>query len=329
MTRTRGAILIGAVVLVAAGAWWIAEGTYFSQARSLRAEIARLERLQSNAQEILDGRAAWAQRRDALGATMIDGATDEFEHTLRTALASVAGRAGLTDVSSGNGRPVAMASPVARHAGRSLRPILRSQPDFSVIHAWLSGNGDLDSVLTALALLESQPWVHRVEGFSIRPANRERTRFDLRVDLASVRMDAVPRTGGALPDLEPISEARRSELAMVIGANPFGTQIAPVETAPPRKVRSPYRDWRITGLIAGDRLEVLLVNRSSGERLMVTPGERVHGATLVSGSGEYAVFEIDGVPHEVRVGDTLNERRPIATEHEEAAAQARAEEAAR
>ncbi|MEQ8770631.1 MAG: hypothetical protein RIB60_08990 [Phycisphaerales bacterium] len=329
MKRTRAVIIAVVAVGVGGVLWYIADHSYLAPARNLREDIASIQRRQAEAQRLLDGRVAWAERRDALGATMISGAPDEFEHSLRSGLAAVAESAGLGSVSSGNGRPVAMASPVARRAGRSLRALLRAEPDFAVTHAWLAGTGDLGQVLTALATLEAQPWVHRVEGFSIKPTNKARDRFDLRVDLASIRMDGVPRTNAGLPELAPLDEARRERLALVLAANPFGTRVARAEApAPdPAPAGPPYGDWRVTGIIEGERVEALLVNHQSGERRVVTPGGRVLDATFKSGAGESAVFMIDGSPHVIRVGDTLDKRRPVPAEERDQAAQARAEEA--
>ncbi len=328
MTRTRLAITAVGSLVLALAAWALAERFYLAPARSLIVEIESAEKMRRDAESLMSGRAAWAARRDALGSTMIAGPSDEFEHTLRAGLAAVADHAGLGSVSSGNGRPVAMASPAARRAGRRLGPILRSAPDFHVVHAWLAGEGDLESVLTTIATLRAQPWVHRIEGFTIKPANRKRTRFELRVDLASLRMDTIPRGIDGLPALAMPNEATLADLAAVLHANPFGAELAVAEepSPPPSDPLPGYAEWRVTGLIEGVRVEALMLNQRSGERRVVVPGGRVLNATFETGSGERAIFIIDGETHAVRVGDTLDDRRP-APEHADQAAQARAEEA--
>jgi hypothetical protein len=80
----------------------------------------------------------------------------------------------------------------------------------------------------------------------------------------------------------------------------------------PEPPRSPYADWRITGVVES-RLgtEVWLVNDRSKERLALAVGAQVADARLVSGAGERAVFEIAGQRFEVSNGQTLEERRPV------------------
>ena len=57
-------------------------------------------------------------------------------------------------------------------------------------------------------------------------------------------------------------------------------------------------------------VEVWLVNARTSERRALTPGAGVLGVTLVSASGESAVFAIDDQQFTVHTGQTLANRGP-------------------
>ncbi|GJM19067.1 MAG: hypothetical protein DHS20C14_12800 [Phycisphaeraceae bacterium] len=315
---TRGRVIMMTVVGLAlgVGAWYIAELAWLAPAREIRTKIAGYERVIASADSVLAGRATLRDRTERLGATMIAGKPDEFEHRLRAGLASVAQGSGLTQVASGNGRPSPTTSPAARRAGRTLGSRLRAEPDFAVVHAWVAGTGTLEQVIGALASVQSQPWVHRVEGYSIRPEGENR--FKLRVDLASVRMDSVRRTIEDPTALVAPSDETRALAASVVAAHPFGAPPPAPDAGETRVTEAPrgprYDRWRVTGLIEGERVEALLFNAASGERRVLAPGERVLDATFAGGAGEQALFTINGQDHEVTVGQTLGERRPTPTD---------------
>ena len=79
-----------------------------------------------------------------------------------------------------------------------LRQRLRKQTDFYVVRGRVQGTGTLESALLALATLEAQDWVHRVEGLSIRPVGAERALVELKADFAiAMAPDLAPRDAPA------------------------------------------------------------------------------------------------------------------------------------
>lgn len=315
MTRRRLIVVSGVAVALVAAFAFAARAVYFVPAakkaetlREGRGKLAAVERE-------LEKRHALRARLDGLGGVMIAGATDEFEHRLRSGLAAIARESSLAEVSLGNGRPSPVRSPVLSQRGTSdLGKALRARPDFAVVRGWMTGQGTLEQVMRALASVRAQPWIHRVESFSIKPIGGERQRFELRVDFATVLMDGVEREVVEPWVLAPPSAASLAFAGEVVEASVFGArpQPAPVVAQAPRALGpspKPYGDWRVTGLIEGRETEALLVNGSTGERLVLEPGQGVLDAVFEDGAGERTVFSIEGTRHEVTVGQTLAERR--------------------
>ncbi len=93
-------------------------------------------------------------------------------------------------------------SPLVQSKGvpTTLKRTLRQRPDFTVVTGKLTCVGTLEQALRTLATLRAQPWAHRLDAFSITPANKERTRFTLEVEVATLFMpDLAPRE-----DKEPV-----------------------------------------------------------------------------------------------------------------------------
>jgi hypothetical protein len=311
------AVLVG-FALAAAGVWVAVSRLYLKPAGARGDRIAEARAAIERVEASLTGREALRVRMDALGATMIAGEPDEVEHRLREGLTAVGHRAGLSGVALGNGRPAGETSPVARAIGRTdLGKVLRSGPDFQVVRGWMTGTGSLAEVWSCLALLQSQAWVHRVEGFSVTPANAERTRYKLRADIATLVAGGVPRTLTDTTDLrEPDAPTREAVLA-IAGAYPFGGRPAPqapvAAVLPPAEPAPPYDQWRVTGLIEAAVPEALLVNEGTGERLVLLRGDSVLDARFEGGHGEVLVFSVGGRRQGVLVGRTLGEREDLGT----------------
>ncbi|MEZ6317875.1 MAG: hypothetical protein R3B49_03835 [Phycisphaerales bacterium] len=193
---TRGRLIIGAAVIAAAlgAAAWGSWRYYFEPARAKQKTLASRQRLLDAVEDELKGRFALRDRLDKLGAVMIAGPSDEFEHRLRSGLAAIAREAELSNVSLGNGSPSPVTSPILRERGSGdLGRALRGQRDFAVVRGWMTGQGTLAQVTNALASVQAQAWIHRVESFAIKPTNPDRTRFELRVDFATLVMDGADR----------------------------------------------------------------------------------------------------------------------------------------
>lgn len=323
--------VLGAAVFLGAGAWYAVREVYLAPAAARHTQMAEAKAQIERARAPLAGRDALRARMDALGATMIAGESDEVEHRLREGLTAVARRAGLEGVALGNGRPAGESSPVVRALGRhDLGRALRAGPDFQVVRGWMTGSGTLEQVLTCLAVVQSQPWVHRVEGFSITPGDADRTRFKLRADIATIVSAVVQRTVTDTTQLvEPAEDTLGDVLAMA-GAYPFGgrpeaRKAEPSPTPPAADPSAEYRQWRVTGLIEAAVPEVLLLHTGSGKRVSLLPGEAVLGATFEGGEGEVVVFSVNGHKQRFAVGSTLAQRKDVGMEQEGAAAPERAQ----
>jgi hypothetical protein len=174
-------------------------------------------------------------------------------------------------------------------------------------------------------VIQSQPWLHRVDGVVIKPVGKERERFELRLDVATLFIpDLVPKD---MP--EPAIQQADEEKLQYAGAftsrrlfqrEPKAAVVAaalPPDAPPPPAtapvvIFPPYEDWALTGILAGKSgLMVIVVNMKSGESRTLTPGETLLDAKLIEGEGERAVFELGGKRFEVLNGGTLASRRPL------------------
>jgi hypothetical protein len=217
-------------------------------------------------------------------------------------------------------------NPLTRSKGvpPTVKKLLNADPDFIALRASVKGVGTLEQVSRCIAVIQAQPWLHRVDSFAVRPLGKERERFELRLDVASLFMPQwVPKD---LPDpvVAQVGEDGAQYAAAMAARNvfrraqppdkPIAEAAAPVDPAVPAPpvVFPPYEDWALSGVMSGrSGLSVVMVNRKSGESLAVRPGERVLDAVLIGGSGERAVFEIGGQRFELSNGETLASRRPI------------------
>jgi len=315
VTRSRLILTLVVVVAAAGAAAWVARDVYFKPAAEKRATLASGETRLKAVEDELEGRHRLRARMDKLGTVMIAGPSDEFEHRLRSGLAAIARETGLTGVSLGNGRPSPVRSPVLGARGSSdLGKALRARPDFTVVRGWMTGQGTLEQATRALAVVQAQPWIHRVESFAIKPIGGERAKFELRIDFATVLMDDAVRKVVEPWTLAPASEQSLASAGEVVAAEVFGAEPKPapvVAAAPdPGPVPKPYGQWKVTGLVEGRDVEALLVNDKTGEQKVLERGQRVLDAVFEDGAGERTVFTIDGLRHEVTVGQTLADRRP-------------------
>src|SRR5262249_43931056 len=138
-----------------------------------------------------------------LGATTLGATSGEVASRFRGALNDIAGQCGLTAVVVNSRNPADQFNPgglskVTTPSG--LRSKLKKQKDFWVISGELEGRGSLEQVLRAMATVQVQPWVHRVDGFTIKPEGKERDAFSLRLAVSTILMpDLAPK---AAPDLQ-------------------------------------------------------------------------------------------------------------------------------
>lgn len=312
----------GLVIAVAAGiGYW---NLYHAPRREI---LQRLERqLEANRryeEEIKDHARVTAALK-AVAATTLGVKPDEVDSRFRGALSELLEkRAGLTGVNVDTQKPVVVANPAGANPRLNkppdLRRALQRQRDFAVITGTIEGKGSLEQVLKAAAMIQAQPWVHRVDSFSIKPEGRDRERFTLKMGVATILMaDLAPKD--AAVEIRGIEGEAAANLAAIVGRNVFKAPTARAATppadrsrpaAPPAPPTPPYAEWKLTGLVESRLgLEAFMVNVKNGQRLTLPVGAAVADARFVSGTGERAIFEIDGTRYEVVNGQTLEQRRP-------------------
>lgn len=316
---------IGGVVALAAG--WVAyERLYASPVRERVEAIKEAKSAAQRLDEQLDEAAAIRRGLRAIASTTLGKKEDLAIARFRDGLTAIAERNGLTGLVVSSGPPTMVPNPALRERiSTAFKNRLRARRgDFAVIHGRLKASGPLESALRTLAVVQAQPWAHRVSGFSMVPVGKDREWVELQIDVSTMFVsDLAPGDGEPLPT-DP-SPGHESVWRTVASKNMFRNP-PPRESAPARVVevsagpekKPPVRDpvaslgeWRVAGLIAtGSRCEVTLLNTRTGERLTVTAGGATSGATLLWSDGEVAVFEIGGVEYEFLPGQTLAERRP-------------------
>lgn len=309
-----------------AGCVWAYQSMYatprdalLADAQSLRSSIASIER-------DLEGEAEVRKRQKALGERTLGARQDLVTNRFRIALARLAERAGLSEVVVETGDPKDTRNPVvdAKGIASALKRDLRASPGFGVMRGRVQGNGTYEQAVAAVAWAQSQPWIHRVEGLTIKPLDRERKRFQVTLDVGTIHAPAWAKDEGTDPALAELIPETDAAYRVMASRNPFVKPApagpAPVRVANPGKpgpanvapVMPAYEDWKLTGVVVGrGGLEAMLHNTRSGERLTVTKGAQVLDAVLVDGGGDQAVFEIRGARFEIKNGETLASRRPL------------------
>lgn len=317
----------GAALALVVGAWW----TYRAQYATPRDES--LASIETAKQRIVALNAALEDQflvrkklRDAAKGTL-GKKTDVVEHKFLAGLTALGERGGLSGVVASAGQPKGVTSPLTasnlKGVPQPLRKALRASPDFEVVHGQLKGKGTLEQTLRTLASLQAQAWVHRVDGFSLRPIGKE-DQFELGVSVVTMLLPDLAADDENPAPIGEVSPAAEETWKPIASKNVFRE---PKPVAPPKSevvvakagdqakplARPPsYEDWKLTGVVQGrGGVEAFLVNVKSGEKLTLQVGGRVLEAVLTGASGETAVFEIGGKRFEVTNGQVLSARRPL------------------
>ncbi len=341
MNRRVTTILIGGVAglaVLGGGGAWAFRSVFWKDYSAVVSETADLERRAEAFESGMKGsRAIKVGLRDA-GETMLGSQQAVVEHRLRGMLSEIGERNGLQEVVVTHGRPRAVSSPAdERGSGisRGFRRLLGDRSDFAVVRGRVQGLGSLEDAVRTLADLRAQPWVHRVEGFTITPKGREGEIFELKADYATIFAPELVEGDRDAPALASPARADVEALAAVVSRAPFRFAEAPVEAPPPPPppvvVKSdppappppPYDRWRVTGVLESlegeGGVEVMLYRTDTGETLNLRVGQSVLGATLRKADGERAWFEKDGMLVVLRAGETLDRARPAESVHSDAA----------
>ncbi len=286
---------------------------------ALTASIASLEK------EIEEGGGVAARLRDA-GRAMLGRKEDLVADRFRNGLGKIAEECGLVAIRDDTGSPKWLQNPVATvtKAPSNLRKSLKKAADFGVLGGYVEGVGTLENILRTLAVVQAQPWVHRVDGFSISLAGPAREHFKIRIDVATL----------LAPDLAPTQEGDPPIAVPPVGAegvwrafaarNPFkqpappviataAPSPAPTPTAPPAPAApNPYADWKLSAVVAGGRgTEAWLVNPVTRQSRVLVVGSSFVDAVFVEGARERAVFELRGEKYELMIGDAFTSRRLV------------------
>jgi len=325
MKHARAKLLVGAVLVAGAGAYG-----YYKVYESPRADIDRqIDALRASGgqfEDRLDEERGTTARLEAVASTTLGATEAKVEARFRSSLGEIARHVGLTEVVANSGRARPAPNPAGASSPRirgDFGRLLAEGADFYVIEGSLSGIGSLAQVLTALSTVQAQPWAHRVTTVSIKPANRERTQFEIRMDGISTLLtpDLVDESFEG-PGWTPIDPREASRWAPIVEKNMFRTPVAPPpapepvtpepEPDPPAPASPPYADWRLTGLPAGTTGRVAGFTRvSTGQSQLLEAGHSVLDAQLTEINRFSVVIEIEGVRYEVLIGQTLAERREI------------------
>jgi hypothetical protein len=325
-TRRLAWLAAGAVVLLVV--YGAANALYLAPRASLQAELqATTERIAAMQDRLSDEQRVRRQLRE-FASTTLGKEQDLVEHRFRSGLSGLAERAGLKSIEVNHGRPSPMRNPMVTVARKSattaVRNILNAKPDAQLIRGQVQGVGTLEQSLQLIAGVESQPWIHRVEGFSLRP-RKGGDQFDVRVDVLTAYVpDLLPKSGPD-PELAPPAARADSQSRALAMKNPFkipaavlppqspAVQVLTAATPVPSiSEMAAYADYKLTGVVRSSQgVVAFLLNTKSGEKLTLLSGGRVLDAILVGGQGEKAIFEITGKQFEVFNGNSLAARRVI------------------
>ncbi len=260
------------------------------------------------------------QQLSEIEATTLGPTGELAEHRMRTLLTDLCGQGGLKEFVIACREPKAVGNPAADEIPAEFNREMRRQADFLAIETSVTGRGSLDSCLHTVALLESQPWLHRVSGVSIQPRGKERTEFDLSAQVVTILMPdlATDETGASAQ----VVSADPSMWAAVTSRNPFivapplpEPRVEVAQAAPPAQPKSqpkPLGDWVVTGVMrTTDGGEAILSNRKTGESRVLMPGGEMMGMKVSSILVDEIVMLEGESGYRVALGRSLAEREPL------------------
>jgi len=329
MNRNALGKIAVAAGLVGAGGWFGFERMYASGARELNAELDELQTQIRSYESVLSSKPSQDRWLAGLESRLVGGALDELDNGLRVAIRRVAEQAGLSAIEVGtNSSLKAVVNPYTQARSTARGPVgraLSESPGFASLVASLGGEGSLDAVLGVIAGIEAQPWIHRIDRFTIDPVDKSRTRYAVDVTL---RVGYTPGGRGMEPDalrvVEPTPErtdlvgtiTERSPFVHIPEPAPAPAPAARVEETapPPPPPPPPYDQWRVWGLVSS-RLgpEVGVRNERTGRSLTLAVGARVPGLAMrfMGISEQRAVFELEGRRYAVELNARLDQRTAI------------------
>ncbi len=310
---------MGATVGAVGVLWGLYYGMYARPMGRVQKELSAIITTNNDLNAAIKDRARVKEGLKEFAKTTLSSTADGADARFRSLLTEIAVSSGLAK--SSVQMNTTHAERVMNPGGTSkltskLKDELKKRTDFWAIKGDLTGVGPLEATLRTMAAVKAQPWAHRIESFSIKPEDKERTKFSLHMSVTTlIAPDLAP---GDIPEpaIVPVADGGRGLWAGIVQKNVF-KEPAPmvVAAAQPEAVNAPARpgwaDWKLTGLVES-RLgtEVFLVNTKNGQRMNLAVGSAVSDARFLGGAGEKALFEIGGEKFEVFNGQTLEQRRP-------------------
>jgi hypothetical protein len=323
-------LIAGAALLVAGGTGYAT--LYAAPKAKLTRELASHRQAVQSYEAALKRRLEITSGLRSFADTTLGASKDEVESRFRTGLYSVATACGLTGIEVNTREITKETNPLASaklsSAFAPLKKELKSRVDFYSIPGEITATGTLEQVLRTTAMIRQQSWVHRIQSFSIKPADKENARFSLRLGVTTVLLppELAPKERGE-PVVLALAEGSDAQWQKVVRKNVFREPPAPkpapavaekpaqpAPPPPPPEVpqRPAFEEWKLTGVVQSRLgIEAFLVHTKSGQRLSLPTGAAIADAKFVSGSGERAVFEIAGQQFEITNGQTLEHRRPL------------------
>lgn len=323
-------LLIGLAVIL--GVNYLAyQRWYASPLEEKRAELQQVEErirsIRNRTTTMLDAR----QDIKPLIARTLGPSAQSAEAALRSRLNALSRQAGLpgTSVESRVAQRATInpASDARLSAYRrpDARGRLRSTPEaaFVTMTATLRGEGPTEKVLDALALLESQDWLHRVTAVSIEPTSKSEGRmanYSFEIQTLFVP-EASPENG---PDLVAVAPSRQTLVEAIAGRSLFTPPPPPqpvveekpqpqpkpvVQRPPDPPPPPPYDRWFVAFLRDGSNGQQITIRRTdSGLSQVLAVGESFHDMTFTGYDRLDALFEIDGTTYRIGVGQNLATR---------------------
>ncbi len=325
MTPPRRLIktVVGAAVVIGVG--WMGYGSLYGSKRdALLEELGELDDQNTQYEEAVERILPVRRQIRELAVDALGGSLDQVAHVLRTGLAQMATEAGVVDVTISSESPRGVQNPYVRARGtnRTIRNILKQRADFAIIPASIKATGSLEQTLQLAALAQSQPWLHRVVSVSLKPADKERMRFDVDVRTESLYIPDVVTESRAvvLAPMDPLALDRITPIAMknvfryVPDAPRPPTRVVVIDGTPKPPPPPPYHQWRLTGIAMGTSgILVFVSNSSTHEWRTLARGESILGARFLDAQPqqERAVFEIDGKLYEFFTNSVMTDRIAI------------------
>lgn len=331
----RRAMLAAAVCVVVVGGV-AAQMFVFSPLKTVDQEIESARSAVSGLERQLADSERVAKSLRERGATTLGATVDEASHQFRTRLSGLAEASRMSRIVVDQKSGASTLNPLAGARGvpqslMSVRSKLRKEADFTLLRGTLKAQGTLEHALELMAAVQSQAWVHRVEGFSLRPVGKERAQVELTLEVSAMFVPDLVAKGFEQPAIDPVVAGREAFAQRVAMRDPFryaakpesAPVVAVAPPAPPPTEPGPapvpppaYHEWRIAGVMLGSGGgEAIVVNTRTGESRTVLVGEMVLDAKLVECQSDAAVFEIERARFVVASGATLADRRAMESVH--------------